>query len=57
MNFSAELKIHNIFHVSKLCEHKEMNEMKSETHYSVKDVFEDNYKYVMKKLTDSKKRN
>ena len=56
MNFSAKLKIHNVFHVVKLHKHKEMNEMKSDIHQSVKNVFENDYKYVMKKLINLKKR-
>ena len=57
MNFSAELKIHNIFHILKFCKHKEINEIKSKAHYSVKNVFKNNYKYVVKEFIDLKKRN
>jgi len=56
MNLSAELKIHNVFHVSKLREHKEMNEMKSEAYHSIRNVSKDDREYAVRELTDLKKR-
>ena len=55
MNFLTKLKIHNVFYVLKLHKHKEINEMKLKTHHLIKNVSEDNYKYVIKKLINLKK--
>ena len=51
-NLLFELRIHNVFHVSKIHEHQKMSEINSKAHYLVREISKEHREYVIRDLID-----